>query len=57
MIKSLERKIIGKMNAIKRGDIQIKESNIGVLFNQMKNLDEPLYLKLVKDYKDIIQKI
>ena len=57
MVKSLERKIIGKMNAIKRGDIQIKESNIGVLFNQMKNLDEPLYLKLVKDYKDIIQKI
>ena len=56
MVKSLERKIIGKMSAIKRGEIQIKDSDIGVLFNRMKTLDEPLFLKLVKQYKDIIQK-
>jgi len=56
MVKSLERKIIGKMSAIKRGDIQMKDSNIGVLFNQMRLLDEALYSKLVKQYKDIIQK-
>jgi len=57
MIKQLEKRIIGKMSAIKRGEVNIEDSKIGVLFNKLKNLDEALYLDLIVKYKDVIQKV
>jgi hypothetical protein len=55
MINALEKRIIGKMSAIKRGEITMKESKIGTLFNKLKETDEALYLKLISEYKEIIQ--
>jgi len=57
MIEILNKKIIGKMGAIKRGSITVKDSKIGILFNQLRKLDEALYIKHVIKYKDIIQKL
>ena len=57
MIETLNKKIIGKMGAIKRGSITAKESKIGLLFNQLKSRDEALYTKLIIKYKTIIQEI
>ena len=57
MIKILEKKIIGKMSAIKNGTITPKDSNIAILFNNLKGQDEALYIKLISRYKDIIQEI
>ena len=54
MVKSLEKRIIGKMSAIKRGEISKKDSKVGLLFNQIKTLDESLYISLVVKYKDLI---
>ncbi|MCK9416399.1 hypothetical protein M0Q97_07060 [Candidatus Dojkabacteria bacterium] len=56
-INLLEKKIRGKMSAIGRNEISMKESKIGYFFNKLKDLDEALYLELIIDYKEIIQKI
>ena len=57
MIKALEKKIIGKMSAIRRGDLNPKDANIGLLFNKLKSLDEASYLDLVTKNIDLIKKI
>ena len=55
-IIKLEKTIRGKMIAIKAGTLTPKESEIGKLMNLMKNFDEPLYEKLIKNYKEILLK-
>ena len=55
MIKALEKRIIGKMSAIKKGNLTLAESNVGMLFNKLKPLDEALYLDLIGKYKEIIK--
>jgi hypothetical protein len=57
MREKLNRKIRGKMNAIKKDDISLEESGIGYLFNKMKNIDEVLYLELILEYKNIILQV
>ena len=57
IIKTIEKKIIGKMNQIKRGEITPKESEIGKLFNTLKELDEALYESLLSTYKNIIKNL
>lgn len=51
-----ERKIRTKMNLIKNGELEPKNSNIGILFNSLKKLDEPLYDELIFKYKEILKK-
>ena len=57
MIKQIEKRIIGKMIAIRSGKLTPKDSNVGILFNKLKTLDEALYIDLIVKYKDVIQKL
>jgi len=57
MRETLNRKIIGKMGAIKRKEITPKESGIGTLFNRLKTIDEALYIKLLDKYKTVLEEI
>lgn len=53
MVKSLEKRIIGGMLAIKIGKVKKNESNVLILLNQLKSLDEVLYCELVDKYKNL----
>lgn len=57
MFKILEKKITGKIGAIKRKEIAPKESGIGILFNNLRNIDIPLYEKLIAEYKSVLAMI
>jgi hypothetical protein len=51
---NLEKNIKLKMNLIKEGKLLPKDSGIGKLINSLKPLDEPLYDKIMVEYKDIL---
>ena len=53
----IEKKIRGKMTAIKNNTLTPKDSNIGVLLNSMKTNDEALYNTLMAEYKIIIKNL
>lgn len=53
----LEKEIRNKMTQIKAGKITPKESGIGKSINLMKSLDEPLFDKLMSEYKKILGSI
>lgn len=53
-IIKLEKEIIKKMRSIRLGVISPKDSGIGKMINIMKAYDEPLYEKLINDYKNIL---
>lgn len=55
-MRKLEKQIRGKFLAIKIGKETPATSGIGKLINQMKNVDEPLYLTLLEEYKSLIKK-
>ena len=50
----LEREINSKMKQIKSRQLLPKDSGIGKMINLMKNLDEPLYDKILSEYKKIL---
>lgn len=52
----LEKKIRGKMLAIKTGATTPEESKIGKMLNELKEIDEPLFLNMIKEYKNILLK-
>lgn len=54
LLKQAEKKIKIGINAIRDGKKTPKEASLGKLLNAMKNLDEPLYEKLLKDYKKVL---
>ncbi len=56
-IIKLEKEIIVKMMNIKSGKITPKDSGIGKMINLMKSIDEPLYDKMISDYKIIISSL
>jgi hypothetical protein len=56
-LKSLEKVVIGKLQAIKRKEILPQDSGIGVQLNRIKQLDEVCYLNLVKEYKVILKSL
>lgn len=56
-IIKLEKEIIVKMMNIKSGKITPKDSGIGKMINLMKSIDEPLYDKIISDYKLIISSL
>ena len=51
----LEKEIRNKMIQIKNKKLTPAESGIGKLINLMKKFDEPLFDKLISDYKKILQ--
>jgi hypothetical protein len=53
----LERYIKTKMNLIKDGKILPKDSGIGKMINLMKSLDEPLYDRIMVEYKNILSSL
>lgn len=53
----LEKEIKSKMVQIKNKKLTPSESGIGKLINLMKNFDEPLFDKLMSDYKQILKDI
>ena len=53
----LEKEIYSKMRQIKNGQLLPKDSGIGKLINLMKSLDEPLYDKIMVEYKSILNSI
>jgi len=50
----LEKEIRSKMIQIKNKKITPAESGIGRLINLMKKFDEPLFDKLMSEYKEIL---
>lgn len=56
-IIKLEKEIRAKMTQIKNGKTTPKESGIGVRINLMKSFDEPLYDKIMAEYKGILAAI
>jgi hypothetical protein len=53
----LEKEIKSKMFQIKNKKLTPSESGIGRLINLMKAFDEPLFNKLMSDYKQILKDI
>jgi hypothetical protein len=56
-IIKLEKDIIAKKLAIRSRKETPASSGIGKLINLMKKLDEPLYDKLMKEYKELLEEI
>ena len=50
----LEKDIKTKMDLIKIGKLLPKNSGIGKMINLVKTLDEPLYDKILNEYKIIL---
>jgi hypothetical protein len=55
LINKLEKKVIGLMNKIKNNEITPAESKIGKPLNLLKDLDLPLYEKLLAEYKIVLE--
>lgn len=53
----LEKEIRLKMMNIKSGKLLPKDSGIGKMINLMKSFDEPLYEKIMSEYKSILTSI
>lgn len=56
-IEILEKKVTSLMFQIKKGEITMAESKIGVYFNKLKSLDLASYEVLLKEYKKIITEV
>jgi len=56
-IIKLEKEIYLKMRKIKSGELLPKDSGIGKMINLMKSFDEPLYDKILSEYKNILASI
>lgn len=56
-INKLEKNIRGKMISIKFGKLSPKDSGIGKMINLMKSFDEPLYNKIIQEYKTILSNL
>lgn len=54
MIKQIEKNIKTKMNNIKQGKLTPKDSNIGIQFKKLKEMDEVSYEKLLSEYKVLL---
>ena len=53
----LEKDIKTKMDLIKIGKLLPKNSGIGKMINLVKTLDEPLYDKIITDYKKVLSNL
>ena len=53
----LEKDIKTKMDLIKIGKLLPKDSGIGKMINLVKTLDEPLYDKILTDYKKVLSNL
>ena len=53
----LEKDIKTKMDLIQNGRLLPKDSGIGKMINLVKTLDEPLYDKILTDYKKVLSNL
>lgn len=53
-LRKLEKEIYSKMRQIKSGTLLPKDSGIGKMINLMKSFDEPLYDKILAEYKSVL---
>lgn len=53
----LEKDIKTKMDLIKIGKLLPKNSGIGKMINLVKTLDEPLYDRILTDYKKVLSNL
>ena len=53
----LEKEIYSKMKQIKSRQLLPKDSGIGKMINLMKSLDEPLYDKIMIEYKSVLNSL
>lgn len=53
-LRKLEGTIRTKMEEIKKQRVSLKDSGIGGLMNQLKKVDEALYLKILPEYKKMV---
>jgi hypothetical protein len=53
----LEKDIKTKMDLIQIGRLLPKDSGIGKMINLVKTLDEPLYDKILTDYKKVLSNL
>jgi len=53
----LEKEIRSKMMQIKSKKITPKDSGIGKLINLMKSFDEPLFDKIMDEYKKVLNEL
>ena len=53
----LEKDIKTKMDLIKIGKLLPKDSGIGKMINLVKTLDEPLYDRILTDYKKVLSNL
>jgi len=58
-MKNLEKKITGKIGAIKRKEVTPKDSGIGKLFTQLKNdpSEQATYERLLGEYKNVLSSL
>lgn len=56
LLKDLERKIAGGINAIEKGVKSPKEAAIGSYLNNLKKYDEVLFERLMNEYKSAVAK-
>ena len=50
-LRKLEGTIRTKMEEIRKQRVSLKDSGIGGLMNMLKKADEPLYEKILREYK------
>ena len=53
----LEKKIFTVLRDIKNKKVTPKDSGIGVLINLLKSYDEPLYERILREYKNILAEL
>lgn len=57
IVKQLENKITGKLNAIERGDVSVQEAGVNSLLNSLKNYDEASHETLQKRYIEVVKSL
>lgn len=56
-LRKIEKTILAKIGAIKRGSITPADAKIGIMLNALKIVDEPLYDELMNKYKIVIENL
>lgn len=53
-LRKLEGTIRSKMEDLRKRRVTLKDSGIGSLMNLLKKVDEPLYEKILPEYKQLV---
>lgn len=56
-LRKIEKTILAKIGAVKRGSVTPADAKIGIMLNPLKTVDEPLYDELMAKYKTVIENL